>query len=127
MANPHSTRRRAGPTERARRGASAAPTAPGGLLSVARSEGGQQGQATRMDASRRPDLARQLDEVVWRLRVVYSTCVVAQLALAEQNAGQDRDILAVLRNHVSDAVSRQAEKLSALAANLGRTPVERLP
>jgi hypothetical protein len=64
-------------------------------------------------------LISQLREVSRRLTVIYSTCVTAELALQGQNADHDRDILAMLRIHVSEPVSRQVEKLDSLAIELG--------
>jgi hypothetical protein len=45
--------------------------------------------------------------------------VTAELALQGQNADHDRDILAMLRIHVSEPVSRQVEKLDSLVVELG--------
>lgn len=63
-------------------------------------------------------LIAQLREVSRLLTVIYSSCVTAELALRGQNADHDRDILAMLRIHVSDPVSRQVEKLDSLVAEL---------
>jgi hypothetical protein len=51
-------------------------------------------------------LISQLREVSRLLGVIYSSCVTAELALEGQNADRDRDILATLRMHVSEPVSR---------------------
>jgi hypothetical protein len=64
-------------------------------------------------------LIAQLREVSRLLTVIYSTCVTAELALQGQNADHDRDILAMLRIHVSEPVSRQVEKLDTLVDELG--------
>jgi hypothetical protein len=64
-------------------------------------------------------LIAQLREVSRLLTVIYSTCVTAELALEGQNADRDRDILAMLRIHVSEPVSRQVEKLESLVDELG--------
>jgi hypothetical protein len=64
-------------------------------------------------------LISQLREVSRVLSVIYSSCVTAQLALEGQNADRDRDILTVLRMHVSEPVSRQVEKLDLLVVELG--------
>jgi hypothetical protein len=45
--------------------------------------------------------------------------VTAELALEGQNADHDRDILAMLRMHVSEPMSRQVEKLDSLVVELG--------
>jgi hypothetical protein len=45
--------------------------------------------------------------------------VTAELALQRQNADHDRDILAMLRIHVSEPISRQVEKLDSLVVELG--------
>ena len=60
----------------------------------------------------------QLREVSRLLTVIYSTCVTAELALQGQNADRDRDILAMLRLHVSEPVCRQVEKLDSLVDEL---------
>ena len=77
----------------------------------------------QLTSSMRPrssgELATQLREVSRLLTVIYSTCVTAELALQGQNADHDRDILAMLRIHVSEPVSRQVEKLESLVAELG--------
>src|SRR5438128_1593277 len=76
----------------------------------------------RSSALRRPlnnlKLITQLRETAQLLRVVYSTCVTAELALQGQNADHDGDILRALRMHVSAPVSRQADRLDALLAEL---------
>ena len=64
-------------------------------------------------------LIAQLREVSRLLTVIYSTCVTAELALQRQNADLDRDILAMLRIHVSEPISRQVEKLDSLVVELG--------
>jgi hypothetical protein len=64
-------------------------------------------------------LIAQLREVSRLLTVIYSTCVTAELALQGQNADRDCDILAMLRIHVSEPVSRQVEKLDSLVVELG--------
>jgi hypothetical protein len=64
-------------------------------------------------------LISQLREVSRLLTVIYSTCVTVELALEGQNADHDRDILAMLRMHVSEPVSRQVEKLDSLVVELG--------
>jgi hypothetical protein len=64
-------------------------------------------------------LISQLRELSRLLTVIYSTCVTAELALQGQNADHDRDILAMLRIHVSEPVSRQVEKLDLLVVELG--------
>ena len=50
-------------------------------------------------------LIAQLREVSRLLSVIYSTCVTAELALQGQNADRDRDILAMLRIHVSEPLT----------------------
>jgi hypothetical protein len=76
----------------------------------------------RSSALQRPlnnlKLIAQLRETAELLRVVYSTCVTAELALQGQNADQDGDILRALRMHVSAPVSRQAERLDELLSEL---------
>ena len=64
-------------------------------------------------------LIAQLREVSRLLTVIYSTCVTAELALQGQNADHDRDVLAMLRIHVSEPVSRQVDKLDSLVVELG--------
>jgi hypothetical protein len=64
-------------------------------------------------------LISQLREVSRLLSVIYSSCVTAELALEGQNADRDRDILRVLRMHVSEPVSRQVERLDLLVVELG--------
>jgi hypothetical protein len=64
------------------------------------------------------ELISELSEVSRLLTVIYSTCVTAELALRGQNADHDRDILAMLRIHVSEPVSRQVEKLESLVSGL---------
>jgi hypothetical protein len=64
-------------------------------------------------------LISQLREVSRLLGVIYSSCVTAELALEGQNADRDRDILTVLRMHVSEPVSRQVERLDLLVVELG--------
>jgi hypothetical protein len=66
-----------------------------------------------------PQLIALLREVSRLLTVIYSTCVTAELALQRQNADLDRDILAMLRIHVSEPISRQVEKLDSLVVELG--------
>ena len=119
MARSHSTRRNAKsfarPPNRARTPVSAAYKARYRRSSPLRKGG-------RSSALRRPlnDLKwiAQLREMAQLLRVVYSTCVTAELALQSQNADQDGDILSALRMHVSAPVSRQAERLDAMLAEL---------
>src|ERR1700742_4242387 len=53
-----------------------------------------------------------LREVSRLLTGIYSTCVIAELALQRQNAGHD--VLAILRLHVSEPLSRQIENLDSL-------------
>jgi hypothetical protein len=57
-------------------------------------------------------------EVPRFLRVAYSTCVTAEMALEGQNADRDRDILCALHTSVSEPLGREAEKLDALIAEL---------
>ena len=64
-------------------------------------------------------LIATLREVSRLLTVTYSTCVTAELALQGQNADHDRDIVAMLRIHVSEPIGRQVEKLDSLVAELG--------
>ncbi len=71
------------------------------------------------EATTSAQLIAQLREVSRLLTVIYSTCVTAELALQGQNADHDRDILAMLRIHVSEPVSRQVEKLESLVVELG--------
>src|SRR5258708_271138 len=71
------------------------------------------------EATTSVQLIAQLREVSRVLTVIYSTCVTAELALQGQNADRDRDILAMLRIHVSEPVSRQVEKLESLVVELG--------
>jgi hypothetical protein len=66
-----------------------------------------------------PQLIALLREVSRLLTVIYSTCVTAELALQRQNADHDRDILAMLRIHVSEPIGRQVEKLDSLVVELG--------
>lgn len=72
-------------------------------------------------------LISQLREVSRLLTVIYSTCVTAELALEGQNADHDRDVLAMLRMHVSEPVSRQVEKLDSLVVELGGVAPESRP
>jgi len=65
-------------------------------------------------------VASQLREVSRLLSDIYSTCVTAELALEGQGADRDRDILAMLRTHVSEPVSRQIERLDSIVVDLGR-------
>jgi hypothetical protein len=51
-------------------------------------------------------LISELREVSRLLGVIYSSCVTPELALEGQNADRDCDILAMLRMHVSEPVSR---------------------
>ena len=74
--------------------------------------------------SRYVEIVRELQEMMFVLRLAYSTCIVAELALQGQNADQDRDVVATLRHNVSEPVSRQVERLSALTAKLGGRPTE---
>jgi hypothetical protein len=64
------------------------------------------------------ELASQVHGIARLLRVVYSTCVTAELALQGQNGDQDQDILCALRMNVTEPVSRQVEKLDSLAVAL---------
>ena len=65
-------------------------------------------------------LIPQLQAIAHRLRGVYSSCITAELALQAQNADRDPDIRCALHMNVSDPVSRQADRLDALLANLAR-------
>jgi hypothetical protein len=64
-------------------------------------------------------LTAQLPEVSRLLAVIYSTCVTAEVALQSQNADHNRNILAMLRMHVSEAVSRRAERPDWQVIELG--------
>jgi hypothetical protein len=66
----------------------------------------------------RHQLTSELRDISRLLGIVYSSCVTAELALQRQNADLDQDIVAALRAHVSDPVSRQIEKIDLLAAEL---------
>ena len=72
-------------------------------------------------------LAAQLREVSRLLTVIYSTCVTAELAFQWHSADRDRDILAMLRIHVSEPVSRQVEKLDSLVVELGEVAQDAYP
>lgn len=72
-------------------------------------------------------MVSQLREVSRLLSVIYSTCVTAELALEGQGADRDRDILAMLRTHVSEPVSRQIERLDSIVVGLGGTAEEARP
>jgi len=71
------------------------------------------------EAATSAQLIAQLRDVSRLLTVIYSTCVTAELALWGQNADRDCDILAMLRTHVSEPLSRQVEKLDSLVVELG--------
>jgi hypothetical protein len=60
------------------------------------------------------ELLAQLHEITLRLKVVYSTCVTAQLALEGSNSEQDRDIARCLRLGVSEAVTRQVDRIETM-------------
>jgi hypothetical protein len=68
----------------------------------------------------RRELALRLQEVARTLNVIYSRCVIGQMALKGQNAEQDCDVLAMLRVNVADPVSRQAERLDSIARSLAK-------
>jgi hypothetical protein len=121
MATPHSTRHKAKanrskPLDRRqnanhlRMGRHGAP--------LPRSAGHQSKRSKSSPSS--AHLISQLREVSLLLSVIYSTCVTAELALKGQSADHDRDILAMLRTHVSEPVSRQVERLDSLVVELGR-------
>ena len=63
-------------------------------------------------------LITQIREVSRLLNDIYSTCVTAELALQGQNADHDRDIVAMLRMHVSEPIGRQVENLDSLVSEL---------
>lgn len=125
MAKKHSTRRKAGqppPGARARKRAFA-------RTDRTSSETLAASRLSRVPAPARAaanvQLASRLYEIARHLRLVYSTCVTAELALQGQNADQDLDIRAALRTHVAEPVSREAEKLTALAFALAGDRRER--
>jgi hypothetical protein len=60
-----------------------------------------------------------LREVSRLLSEIYCTCVVAELALQRQSADHNRNIVAMLRKHVSDPIGRQVTKLDSLVVELG--------
>lgn len=70
------------------------------------------------DDSRRMQIVSELQEMMFVLRLAYCTCIVAELALQGQNADHDRDVVTTLRHNVSEPVSRQVERLSALTSRL---------
>ncbi len=84
----------------------------------ARREAREAGGSKRL---RSTQIAGELEQMALTLTVVYSTCVVAELALQGQKADRDMDVLATLRHHVSRPVSREIERLSALAAELRKS------
>jgi hypothetical protein len=120
MAEAHSTRRKAkssrlGSLDRHRDGKRLRTQRR--KVSLARSHGHRSTAPGFRGSS--PQLISELREVSRVLSVIYSSCVTAQLALEGQNADRDRDILTVLRMHVSEPVSRQVEKLDLLVVELG--------
>jgi hypothetical protein len=118
MADTHSTPHKAGVSERRRVGSSP------------RSRSSDQPRShtpRRANRSRRQDksgpprwtkIVGELEDMTRRLRIAYSTCVAAQLALKGQGADQDLDVLATLQQHVSDPISRQCDRLSVLVLGL---------
>ena len=120
MAGAHSTRRKAkssrlGSLDRRRRAEH--PRLDRRRTPLSRSPGYRSTSSARSGPG--TQLISQLREVSRLLTVIYSTCVTAELALEGQNADHDRDILAMLRMHVSEPVSRQVEKLDSLVVELG--------
>jgi hypothetical protein len=67
----------------------------------------------------RDALIGELTEMAWRLAVAYCTCVTVQAALEGQGAERDGEFARCLRGGVSDAVSRQVERLHGLVGRLG--------
>jgi hypothetical protein len=120
MAEAHITRRKAkssrlGAVDRRRRAEH--PGSQRQRTPLSGSSGYQSTSSARSGSS--TQLISQLREVSRLLTVIYSTCVTVELALEGQNADHDRDILAMLRMHVSEPVSRQVEKLDSLVVELG--------
>ena len=68
--------------------------------------------------TRMPQIATELHSVIQALRLVYSACVMTELALQGQNADRDREISMTLRHAVGDGVSREADRLTEIAARL---------
>jgi hypothetical protein len=111
MAEVHSTRREAGLLA-GKRGKSRT------SRSHARPNAIRPNASRRARPSQSAEMVSEIEQMALVLRIAYSTCVVAELALQGQNADCDPDVLAALRHHVSEPVSRQAERLSALASKL---------
>ena len=79
---------------------------------------GRRPRVTSSPDPRRMEVAAELQRVAGALKVVYSACVTTELALRGQNADMDYEISVALHHDVTDAVSREAEKLSALVSRL---------
>ena len=120
MADAHSTPRERGRS--ARRGRDVNRTLR--AQDRPRSQVGSSARRARRAGESRPlrstEIVCELEQMALTLGIVYSTCVVAELALQGQKADRDMDVLAALRHHVSRPVIREVERLLALAAALRR-------
>lgn len=73
------------------------------------------------------EIVNELKAVAWRLTAAYCSCITVQAALEGQMAEQDGEFARCLRSGVSDPVSRQVERLQALAERVsGTSPRPRL-
>ena len=115
MDEPHSTRRKA-KSSRIRSGDRRRSAETPGLH---RQRAPLSRTSLRSGPTASAQLIAQLREVSRLLTVIYSTCVTTELALQRQSADHDRDILAMLRIHVSEPIGRQVEKLDSLVVELG--------
>lgn len=120
MATAHSTRRKDNSSSRPQnRGVSAvSPARRYPTSSTPRTRKRPTAHARRASNT---TLIPQLRQIAHLLRVVYSSCVTAELALQAQNADRDPDIRCTLHMNVSDPISRQVESLDALLVDLDRS------
>jgi hypothetical protein len=73
------------------------------------------------------ELARELVQLMLRLRVIYCTALATELALRQQNAEQDVDLAQCLRSNVCGAIIDIQEQVQALVKRLGGEVPETLP
>jgi hypothetical protein len=124
MADTHSTRHTAGVSEHHRVGGGHRSRSSDQSRSDANRRASRSRRRDNISPPRWSEIVGELEDMTQRLRMAYSTCVVAQLALKGQNADQDLDVLATLRQHVADPISRQCDRLSALISGLRGCPME---
>ena len=118
MADTHSTRHKAGVSEHRRIGAGPRSRSSDPPRSHTNRQANRSRRQDKSGPPRWTEIVGELEDMAHRLRIAYSTCVVAQLALKGQGADQDLDVLATLQQHVSDPISRQCDRLSTLLLGL---------